>query len=118
MCDFRSRAETGVNQSQRLQPVQRRLIKGGPLKLNDRFAIDGQPEPVEVFENRLDKFRPAPGGIEILDPDPELTAAGSRALMADDRRIGMAEMKPAGRRGGETCDLQDSLHGKGDRGTT
>jgi hypothetical protein len=75
-----------------------------------------EPEPVEVLENTVDEFRAAAAGIEILDPQQEFPAAGSGERMAQRRRIGVTQMEPSGRRRGETCDLQDSLHGKGDSG--
>jgi hypothetical protein len=35
-----------------------------------------EAKPVEILENAVDKFGPAPTGIEILDPQQELPAAG------------------------------------------
>lgn len=76
----------------------------------------GQAQPGEVFENALDELRPASTGIEILDPQQEPAAGGARMGMAQRRGKGMTQMQPAGRRGRETCDLQDSLPVKGDKG--
>ena len=92
------------------------LVKIGPLGLENWLAVPLEAEPGQVLEDPVDELRPAAAGIEILDPQPELAAAGPRPCMAQRRRIGMAQVQPAGRRGGETCDLQDSLHAKGDRG--
>jgi hypothetical protein len=75
-----------------------------------------EAEPFEILENAIDELRTAAARVQILDPQPELAGAGPRTGMAQYGRIGMAQVEPARRRGRETCDLQDSLHGKGDRG--
>ena len=85
-------------------------------RLDHRLAIVGQAQPLQILENAVDELRAAAAGIEILDPQAELAAAGPRMGMAQHRRIGMAEVEPSRWRGGETCDLQDSLHAKGDIG--
>ena len=73
-------------------------------------------EPFEFLENAFDELRAAAARVEILNPQQEPAAAGPGAGMAERRRIGVPQMEPAGGRGGETCDLQDSLHGKADSG--
>jgi hypothetical protein len=75
-----------------------------------------EAKPIEVLENTVDKFWTAAARIEILDPEQEFPPVISCGGMAKRRRESVPKMKPSGRRGGETCDLQDSLHGKGDRG--
>ena len=50
--------------------------------------------------------------VEILDPQPEFAAAGRRPLMPDHRAIGVAEVQPAARRGGETADDHDGCDRK------
>ena len=114
--DIGARAKTGIDQPLSLQILQRFGIGRGSLRLDQWLAINREPEPVEVFENALDKLRPAAPRVEIFDPDTELAAARPRMGMAQHRRKGVAEVQPSGRRGGETCDLQDSLHDKGDHG--
>ena len=109
-------AEAGIDQSLRTQPVQRFRIGRYTLRLDDCIAVIGDAEPLQVLQNAIDKFRPASTGIQVLDPQKEASAAFARGRAADCRRIGMAEMQPARGRRGETCDLQDSLHGKGDSG--
>ena len=74
------------------------------------------PEPVQILEDPVDKLGTAATRIEIFDPEAERPAAGARVRVAHQGRIGVAEMEAPGRRRGETCDLQDSLHDKGDRG--
>ena len=114
--DLGAGAEAGVNQSVGLQPVERLLVVFGALRLDDRFAVDGQSQPVEVLEDAVPILRPAPPRVQVLDAEQELTAAGPRVGMAQDCRIGVAQVQPPGGRGCETCDLQDSLHAKGDIG--
>ena len=116
--DLGAGAETGIDQPVSLQPVERLLVKLGPLGLDDRLAIDRQPEPIEILENAVDKLRPAAAGVEIFDPQQEFAAARPGMGMTEHRRKGMAEVQPSRGRGGETCDLQDSLHDKGDRGNS
>jgi hypothetical protein len=114
--DLGARAETSIDQSPSLQRLEGIGIGGGAFRLNYCHTVVAEAEPIEVLENPIDELRTATAGIEILDPQQELPAAGSRQGMAQGRRIGVPQVKPSRRRGGETCDLQDSLHGKGDNG--
>lgn len=75
-----------------------------------------EAEPAQILKYAVDELRPTAAGIEILYAQPEPTAAGPRMGMAQRSRIGVAKVQPPGWRGGETCDLQDSLHAKGDIG--
>ena len=75
-----------------------------------------EAEPLEILENAVGELRAATAGVEILDAQPELSSAGPGMGMAQRRRIGMAEVEASRGRRGETCDLQDSLHAKGDTG--
>jgi hypothetical protein len=111
--DVGAGAEAGIDETLLLQPIQRIGIEGGPPGLSDRLAVVGEAKPGEVLENAGDELRAASAGIEILDSDEKPAAAGARMGMAQRRRKGMAKMQSAGRRWGETCDLQDSLHDKG-----
>jgi len=73
----------------------------------------GEAKPGQILEDAGDELGAASAGVEILNPDEELPAAGARMGMAERRRKGMAKVKPSRGRWGETCDLQDSLHDKG-----
>jgi hypothetical protein len=84
--------------------------------LNHRFPINAESEPVQILVDARDEFRAAAAGIKVLDADPEFSPAALRLGMTQRRRKGVAQVQPAGRRRSKTCDLQDSLHGKGDRG--
>ena len=99
-----------------LEAIQRLGVTPGALRLDDGLSVVLEAKPGEVLENPLDELRPAAAGVEILDPEQEFSAAISCDGMAQRRRIGMSQVEPSRRRGGETCDLQDSLHDKGDSG--
>ena len=71
------------------------------------------PQPRQVLENPADELGPASARVKILDPKSELAPAGPGLGMPHDGRKSMAEMQASRGGGGETCDLQDSLHDKG-----
>ena len=114
--DVGAGAEARIDEILRLEPFEGVRIAGRPLRLDDRLSVMGQPEPGQILENAADELRAAAARVEILDPEQESAAAGPRMGMAKRRRKGMAEVQASRRRGGETCDLQDSLHLKGDKG--
>ena len=110
--DFGTRTKAGVDELLLFQLVQRFAVERRPLGLDDRIAIMIEAEPFQVLENAVDKLRPAAAGVQILDAQQEPAAAVPGTGVAQRSRIGMAEVQTPGRRGGETCDLQDSLHAK------
>lgn len=114
--DLRARAETGIDQSQPLQLLKSVGIGLGTLRLDNFPSVMAEAQPFEILQNGCDELGPAAARIEIFDPEQELPAAVSGGGMAERRRISVTQVEPSGRRGRETCDLQDSLHGKGDRG--
>jgi len=69
--------------------------------------VEGKPG--QISENPIDEFRPASARIEILDSQEEPAPARLRMGMAQSSRKSMAQVKSSRRRGGETCDFQDSL---------
>jgi hypothetical protein len=69
-------------------------------------------KPFKVFENAINELRPTTAGVEVLDPEPERSVSGTSLKMAKNRRKSVTKMKAARGGGGETCDLQDSLHRK------
>ncbi len=114
--DLGTGAKAGIDQLVSLQPIERLLVERGPPRLHDWLAVDHQPEPFKILVNARDKFGPAAAWVEVFDPQQEFAAARPALGMAEHGRKGVAEVKPSRGRGGETCDLQDSLHAKGDRG--
>ena len=115
MGDIGTGAEAGIDETPLPEPVQCVCIAFRPLRLDDRLAVMRNAQPGQILENVADEFRTAASGVQILDPQQKFPAAGPRMGMAQRRRKGMAQVQPSRRRGGETCDLQDSLHFKGDK---
>jgi len=97
--DIRPCAEAGIDQSQAFQSVERVFVQFCALGLNDWRAVDVETKPPKVLEYRAHELRAATGGIEIFDSDQPAPTRLPRSVVADDRRIGMAEVKPARRRG-------------------
>ena len=114
--DIGARAKAGIDQPLLPQSLQRVGVKDGALGLDDRRSVMGQPQPGQILEYAVDELGPAAAGVEILDAEQEFSPAGTGMGVAERRRKGMAQVQEARWRGGETCDLQDSLHDKGDRG--
>ena len=112
--DLPPRAAAGIEQALLLQPVRLRVIKIEMLRLNPHRLRIGQPQPVKIFENRLDKMRTRPPLINILDPQQHIATARIRQLLIDQRRISMAQMQISVRTGGET---KQRLHFKLSRAT-
>ena len=103
--DVGAGAEAGIDKAERLQPLERGGIKLGALRLDDRRAVDRDPEPVEVLGNAVNEFCATPARIKVLNPEQE--ALPARA--AKRGRIGMAKMEAPRRRRRKACDLQDLL---------
>ena len=73
-----ARAKTGVDQPLRPQSLQRFGIGGGALRLDDRGAVMPEAEPFQVLEDAVDELRTAAPGVQILDPQEELSATLAR----------------------------------------
>ena len=83
--------------------------------MDNGLGVGGEAEPLQVLQNAFDELWATTAGVQILDPQQELPSAGPGMGVAECRGKGVTQVKPAGRRRGETCDLQDSLHSKGDK---
>src|SRR5262245_3905425 len=114
--DLGAAAKAGIDQAGCPQFLQRGGIKADTLRLDDRRAVEIEAQPLQILDDAFEKFWSAAARVEILDPDAERARACPSMGVTDDRRKSMAQVQAAGRRRGETCDLQDSLHDKGDRG--
>ena len=79
-------AETGIDETLRLEQFERFRVTRSALRLNDRLVVRRQAEPGQVLENAADKLRAAAAGVEILDPQQEFPAARPRLAMAQRRR--------------------------------
>jgi hypothetical protein len=96
--DVGAGAEAWISQPERLQALERRGVIRRSPRLDQRLAVVGKAEPVEVGENRPDELGPAAARVEILDPQQPSPARGARRGMAERRRKGMAEVEQPGRR--------------------
>ena len=70
------------------------------LRLAPHGLLPAQPQPGEVLADSGLELRPAAPRVDILDPQQEAVARGSR----EQRAVGMAEMQAPGRAGGEAGD--------------
>ena len=97
-----------------LQPVKRPLVKLSPLRLTIA-SHEPSSRANRGPRNALDDSGRQRRGRDLRSL-AEFAAARPGVGMTEHRRKGVAEVQPSRGRGGETCDLQDSLHDKGDRG--
>ena len=65
------------------------------LGLPPHRGFPGDAEPGEIFIDRGLEFRPAAGGVDVLDPQQEAAAGPARGIEVQQRRTGMAEMQVA-----------------------
>ncbi len=65
------------------------------LRLAANGMFEGDPEPVEIVENRLLEFRRAAGEVDVLDTQQKATAHFFGHISVQKGRERMAEMQPA-----------------------
>src|SRR5437762_2339896 len=65
------------------------------FRLPPHRRFPGYPEPGEVLVDRRLEFRPAPGRVDVLDPQQEPAAGPAREVEIQQRRIGVAKMEVA-----------------------
>jgi hypothetical protein len=83
---------------QRREP---RLVQREPRRLAF-LAIGCHPQPVEIATDRFDEPLLAPCRIGVVDPQQEASALRPREHPVVQRRADVADVQPAGGRGGET----------------
>ena len=105
--DLAAAHEGRIDQSHRRKPVDRRPVVGDVLRLAAHRLLPGKPQPAELVADRRFVFRPAAGGIGVLDPEQEAPAGRLGEIEVGQCRQGMAEMERAGGRGGEA---ENGLH--------
>ncbi len=110
--DIGAGAETGIEQAVGAQPIQRGVVSRQPVRLEHDLAVPGQPQPVQVAQDRIDMFGPAARAVDILDPQQEASAARAREIMRTDRGKGVACVQPPGRAGGEAGDDHAPMSGR------
>ena len=64
-----------IGEAALLERVERSLIGGGALRLDEDRLVPVEPEPAQVLEDAVDELGPAAGLVEILDPQQEFAAA-------------------------------------------
>src|SRR5262249_39011139 len=94
--DRGARAEAGIDEAHRLEPVERGAIVVEVLGLPAHRAVPIESKPGEALEDRDDEFLAAAGGIDVLDAQEEAPARRARRAPAHERRMRVAEMEAAG----------------------
>jgi len=102
--DVGAGAEAGIGEPARLQRLEGMLVRLGSLRLDENRLAPIQPQPAKVLIDAVNELAPRARLVEILDPQQGLPAACLRARMALDGAIGMAKVKPPGRRRREAGD--------------
>jgi ribosomal protein S18 acetylase RimI-like enzyme len=87
-----ARTETGIEQTCRVELLQRAAIGRCPVGLAQHRLFPVKIKPMQILENRLDKFLSAPRRVEILDAQQEPAACGMRGQRSER----MAQMQKAG----------------------
>ena len=103
----RAGQEGGIDQIALPQAFQSRQIVGRVLRLPPDRPIGDKAQLAKIGQDRVFMDFPAACGIDILDPDQESPPCGSRHVLADQRRTGMAEMQGAIRAGREAENRRD-----------
>ena len=80
----------------------RRQEVAEPVRLAQRFAVPGEPEPRKIRERGADIFGARTAAVDIVDTDDEPAVRGARAASREHCAIGVAKMEVAGRAGRET----------------
>lgn len=75
-------------------------MRGRAFGLEQEF-VPVEPEPAQILDDPRDMPRARTHAVDVLDPQEEPSPAAARRIMHEERRIGMTEVQPPGRRGGE-----------------
>ncbi len=100
--DFSAGAETWVKGIHFPQPIQCLPVDPDSAALSERLSMPANAQPVQIFKDALSEFTPAAGVINILDSQQQAGMVFFRPLLAFEGRVGVADMKQAGRAGGKT----------------
>ena len=99
--DIGAGAATGIDNAQRLEPIERLGISGTAFALPPHRGFPIDPEPGEIIKDRRFIFGAAARGIDILDPHQEAPAVRPGQPPASQRRQRMAAVEPPGGRRGK-----------------
>ena len=99
MGDVRPGAEAGVGETGRAQGLERFLIRGGTLRLNQYRLVPIEAEPAQILVDVAHELRPAARLVEILDTEQETPAALECLSMAERRAVRMVmNIRPVAQR--------------------
>ena len=85
-------AKAGIGQPRRSQLLERASISLGADRLYQHRLGPIQTEPAKIFVDAVDKLPSTARLVEVLDPQPELTAAFPRPGMANGGAIGVPKV--------------------------
>ena len=94
--DFRPRAKTRIDQTERLESLER-CHRGVEMEaLASHWLWPLQAEPGQVIHQRCFVFRAASCLVNVLEAEEKLSAGPLGCFPCDERGQGMAEMQPPG----------------------
>ena len=104
-------AAARIDEAHRPQRIERGAIMSNAARLRRHFA-PGQAQPGEILAEFVGKLGAAACAVDIFDSQEKFAVSTPRAIMRDDRRIGMAQMQrpigaggKAGNRIGHEADI-------------
>ena len=86
------------------QAAQRGVVVGEMRGLAPHGCFPAQAQPRQVLADRVCEFRAAARAVDVLNPQQHDTVMRPRMIMRQQRRISVAEVQPARRRGRESRD--------------
>ncbi len=96
--------ETGVDEAQRIEPIESRRVVGHMVRLAPHRLLPGEAQPRQILEDGGLIGCAAAGAVDILDAQQKAAMGGAGRLVTDEGGGGVAEMQIAGRAGGEAGD--------------
>ena len=102
--DLRAAAKTGIDEALRIEAGERRRIVVAMLALPARGRGIAKPEPGEIIDDSRLELGLAARPVQVLDAQKHAPAELGRDALVHERRIGVAEVKPAVRRRREAQD--------------
>lgn len=112
-CDVAARAETGIKQFFRLEPVEHRTIGAEAFRLTHHRRGPCQAKPAEVFINRVFVHVPGAGAIDVLDAQQKPSPWRLRRIGRDKCREGVPQMQISRWTGCEARDNHGALTASG-----
>ena len=111
--DLAAAEGTRIDQTHRLQSIERGAVGGEMLGLATRLSVPVEAEPEQILADRRFVLGPAAGGVDVLEAQQEAPAEAARQRMVEHRREGVAEVEEAVGAGGEAGDGIGHRHRSG-----